>query len=988
MFASRLRDGAARSTGQPLIVAAIALTVAAPLAAQQTGQVVGRVISGQSREPMSNVQISIAETRLGQLSAADGSFRIDNVPAGARTVVAQLIGYGGERQSVNVAAGQAVTVVFELYLSAVQLEGVVVTGTGIAAQKREVGNSIELITSGEIETIGAVNFEDLLRGRAPGLSVTGTTASPGAGSDIVLRGVNSVNGRNTPLIYIDGVRMPSGRLEDSTGEAQEHATFLGDIRPEDIERIEIIKGAAASSLYGTDASAGVIQIFTKKGSPGAPRWTLSVDQGFQRVGHIGPDLDPTGLHVNDCTRQFRFDPAAMDFVIDDTPDPGCPASGSWLRNAYVQDYSVSVRGGNEDVTYFASGGYGDAEGVVPENRATDLNARANFAFHGFRNFEISLHNFYTRRNIDWIPNGDQTEGLLYNVARGAEGETPDNDDALVLDMDQNQVINHFNSSANINWTPRDNLRHRLTFGLDYSNSHFITQRPWLFWNNPEGTRTIDIENRRLITVDYAGSWNHALPLDLGSTLSFGIQYNQGEHLGNRTDVQGFLGPGSKVIENAEEITNVNEDRSATENGGFFVQEQLGWRNRLFVTGGFRADTHSSFGKDYRRDTYFTIYPKVQATYTLSDHTFWPDWFETFRLRAAYGESGEAPPANGSVTIFEASSLADENNLGFIIANIANPRLGPERAREYEGGFDGSLLGGRFVFTATGYYRETTDGLIFVAPPASNGIAENIPQNVGTWKSQGVEMGANAILLDAPGARFSVQANYQHNRTEMVDLGDPQFDEFSFNYLNAYRVGRPIPSLYGIRLENPDAIGELPMESAADTFFYGPSRPPHEIGLGATLTLFDRLTFDAYGVGQYGHMLYDDLAQELAQDGLWPGCWEINERVKADDFADIPTRDIWRCSEDYGAFRNESWFEKADYFRLQTASLRYRLPESWMPGNIASATLQLRATNLFTLTGFSGLYPDALLRPTEQTARGNGYLLPPPRTYTLNLRVTF
>ena len=124
------------------------------------------------------------------------------------------------------------------------------------------------------------------------------------------------------------------------------------------------------------------------------------------------------------------------------------------------------------------------------------------------------------------------------------------------------------------------------------------------------------------------------------------------------------------------MTNYNEDRNATEGGGFFIQEQIGWRNRLFVTGGLRADTHSAFGEEYTRDVRFTIYPKAQATYTLSDHNFWPDWWETFRVRAAYGESGEAPPANGSVTVFEASSLADENNLGFIIQNLANRALGP------------------------------------------------------------------------------------------------------------------------------------------------------------------------------------------------------------------------------------------------------------------------------------------------------------------------
>ena len=731
---------------------ALALSVLGSHVSAQTGTVTGTLINGETGEPLSNVQLSLDGTDLGALSTNNGRFLILNVPDGQSELVAQLIGYREERRTVTVSAGEPSVVDISMYPQAVEMEGMVVTGTAIAAQKREVGNSISLVTADELGYAGAINLEDALRGRASGVSITGASGTAGAGSDILLRGTNSVNGRNRPLVYVDGVRIPAGTLEDATGSASEHATFLGSIREEDIDRIEVIKGPAASSLYGTDASAGVIQIFTKKGAPGAPRWTMNTRQGVQRIGHVGPSIDPTGLRVNDCTRQFNHSLEDGYFFNRDEQgsfiaDPGCPASGSWLRDAHVQDYSLSVRGGGEDVTYFASGGYGITEGVIAPNQSEDVNVRANLTFSGFENFQINLNNFYTRRDIAWIPNGDNAEGLLFNVARGDEGETPENDDSAVLDLTQDQVINHFNSSANIDWTPMDNMRHRLTFGLDYSNSHYVTQRPWLFWNNPLGTRTVDIENRRVITMDYAANYRFQLPKEFSATSSAGAQYIQYEHLGNRTDVEGFIGPGAKVLENAEEVTNYNEDRDATENGGFFAQQQFGWKNRLFVNAGFRADTHSSFGREYTRDVRFTIYPKAQATYTLSDHEFWPSWWETFRLRAAYGESGEAPPADGSLTIFEASSLADENNLGFIIDNLANPALGPERAREYEVGLDASLFDGLLALNGTAYKRTTFDGLIYV---------ESIPQNVGIWQSKGIEVGADFLVFEG----FSSPRKYQ------------------------------------------------------------------------------------------------------------------------------------------------------------------------------------------------------------------------------------
>lgn len=1014
-FAMRPRPAPGRRCNPANVLSGAAALAAALLAgplSAQTGTISGVLTNGETGEPLSNVQISLEGTGLGTLTNNQGRFLILNAPAGEREVVAQLIGFREERRTVSLGSGESSLVDISMYPLAVELEGVVVTGTAIAAQKREVGNSISLVTSDELLYSGAINLEDALRGRALGVSITGASGTAGAGSDILLRGTNSVNGRNRPLIYVDGVRMPTGTLEDATGEAQEHATFLGSIREEDIERIEIIKGPAASSLYGTDASAGVIQIFTKKGSPGAPRWTMNMQQGLQRVGHVGPSLDPTGLRVNDCTRQFTHSlEEGYHFNRDESgsliPDPGCPASGSWLRDAHVQDYSLSVRGGSEEVTYFASAGYGVTEGVIDPNASEDVNVRANFTFSGFENFQINLNNFYTRRDIAWIPNGDNSEGLLYNVARGDEGETPDNDDSAVLDLTQDQTINHFNSSANIDWTPLDNMRHRLTFGLDYSNSHFITQRPWLFWNNPLGTRTVDIENRRVITLDYAGTYLFELPGNFTSTTSAGAQYNQFEHLGNRTDVEGFIGPGAKVLENAEEVTNYNEDRDATEGGGFFLQEQIGWRNRLFVNVGLRADTHSSFGREYTRDVRFTMYPKAQATYTLSDHEFWPSWWETFRLRGAYGESGEAPPADASVTIFEASSLADENNLGFIINNLANLRIGPERAKEFEGGFDASLFDGILALNGTAYYRRTFDGLINVAPAPSSGIAESIPQNVGIWDSRGIEVGLDFLVFEGFSSRVSVNANYQYNHTRMVELGDPQFEQFSFNYLNSYRKDRPIPALTGKQMCNPDEMGALPIytddddcildgveiANHPDTFFYAPSRPPHEASVGFRATLFDDFILDAFGVAQVGHWLYDDMAQELAADGLWPECWPINDAVNAGVAAEDPSlysmytaKEIGRCWENESD--NEDWMEPADYLRLQAVSLSYRMPREWLPGGLTGATIQLRATNLFTWTRFSGLYPDGLLRPAQQTARGNGYILPPARQLSMNLRVNF
>lgn len=254
------------------LIWALVLFTAAPLLAQ-TGEITGTVVSGGTGLPLADVQLSVSGTQLGAQTNQDGRFVIADVPVGEHQLVAQLIGYGEESATVTVTAQSAVTVELELRTRAVELEGLVVTGTAIAAQKREVGNSISLITAEQIESIPGMGVEGILRGRTLGATVSGSANQPGAGSRLMLRGVNSVNGRQEPLVYVDGVRVMSDAWESSNGSLQgaESVTGLTGINPTDIERIEVIKGAAASTLFGTEASAGVIQIFTKRGRAGEDR---------------------------------------------------------------------------------------------------------------------------------------------------------------------------------------------------------------------------------------------------------------------------------------------------------------------------------------------------------------------------------------------------------------------------------------------------------------------------------------------------------------------------------------------------------------------------------------------------------------------------------------------------------------------------------------------------------------------------------------------
>ncbi|MGH7711565.1 MAG: carboxypeptidase regulatory-like domain-containing protein, partial [Gemmatimonadaceae bacterium] len=270
----------------PPTVIAIALTATA-LDAQQTGTISGRVVAEGSSQPIEGAQVYLVGATLGTRTAANGRYTIANVPPAQYRVRAQMIGFRPMEQPATVVAGQTLTIDYVMKQQAIALDALVVTGTAGTARAREVGNSISQIDLTTVQP--PANVGQLLQGRAAGMTVMPSSAGAGSGSMIRLRGNVSVAMSNQPLVYVDGVRIRSDGYQRNvppTGSAlrsgNDVASPLNDINPNDIDRVEVIKGAAAATLYGTEAAAGVIQIFTKSGRTGTPQWSVSVDQGFVR----------------------------------------------------------------------------------------------------------------------------------------------------------------------------------------------------------------------------------------------------------------------------------------------------------------------------------------------------------------------------------------------------------------------------------------------------------------------------------------------------------------------------------------------------------------------------------------------------------------------------------------------------------------------------------------------------------------------------------
>jgi TonB-linked SusC/RagA family outer membrane protein len=974
--------------------------------AQNTGTVTGLVRDATTLAPLAGAQVAVEGTGVGGLVNNVGRFLLLNVPAGTQTVNVTMIGYAAGSETVSVTAGGTATLDFEIREQALALEGVIVTGTAGQARRREVGNSIESVSASDIAVAAITDVSNVLQGRAAGVSISGTDGQVGSGSEIRIRGNSSISQSNRPLIYVDGVRMENDALM-SADEGAAGTMAIDGINPNDIDRIEIVKGPAATTLYGTEAAGGVIQIFTKRGSAGAPAWAVTVDQGMQRMGHQGPqtaadvkpmsnyftrnnlDVYPTGdynvdyllpaegeignangLRLNDCA---SGDPMSQYPTIDGYgAEPGCPESGSWFRDASMQRYNLSVRGGGETATYFVSGRWADENGVVDPQGQQSYNLRTNVQFQPMDGLDVSLNNMYTKRNITWIPNGNNASGLFLNVLRGERGYTPGNDDSLVMFNDIATNQSQWVTSASIGWTPTANFSHRLNFGMDYTYVDFVDFKPYDNYENPLGDRENDQYNDRNMTFDYNGSWRTDVMDGISSSFSWGGQvYEEFSWRLNGFDSD-FAGPGDQLLGDGTD-QDVNESRLTVRSGGFFLQEQIGFGDRLFLTGGIRWDGFSTFGSGFG----LAAYPKIAGAYTISDESFFPEGlFDAFKLRAAWGKSGRAPGAFDAVKIYEATQ-ADEVVPALIIGNLGNSELGPEISEEVELGFEASMFDGRISMDFTKYDQTTTDALVGVQEAPSFGTEEATLRNIGETTNNGYEAVLNVNAIRSDNIDWNVNFSYSSNESEITDLGPLQ------NAGGNLQLGFPIGVEYDPVVMNPTAVGAA---ESTELAVLGVVFPQEIIALGTRMTFSQALTLDVLFESQVGHSRTIGIGWATARRETWPHCFGIQNEFNANGRTNLTPNQVVTCVPgkiDWGA-----WTQDADFIKLRSASLSYRLPDDLIPGT-RSVSLSLQGKNLWQSTDYQGLDPEATDRGLDRGEYAFEYYnMAPPRILILNMQVNF
>ncbi|MGQ0646084.1 MAG: SusC/RagA family TonB-linked outer membrane protein [Gemmatimonadaceae bacterium] len=891
---------------------AAAMTHVPSLSAQQTaGTVEGKVVEGGSNRPLAGVQVFVAGTPLGTVSANDGSYRITTVPARQVEIRARLLGYAPAARPLVVTAGQVASANFELQLSALQLEQVVVTGSGQATEVKRLGNTVAVVQVPPDMPIADVSA--LLTAREPGISAVTSAGLTGQGARIRIRGNASITQSNEPVVFVDGVRINSGGGQTSR---------LDDIDPATIERVEVLKGAAAATLYGTEASNGVIQIFTKKGSTGSPKWTFSAQQeGIQFPDRVDPNAGYARTQARaDSLAQFWNIPGLRPFQVFEVPI----WNDYFTETGAASTLAAQVDGGGPNVSYFASGRFQTEDGPIggesvgpARDNLRRVQSLANISLVPFNSLRLGVRSgFFNVYN--GIPGGGIIGNSIYGtyaltgyarpevancnlssyVAPGqcsGPGNPFGNAAFMSVRESLQQIteerINRTTGSVNATYTPHNEVSVDLTGGWDvtardaFSFSRFRYDIDLYTQNNIEGSRSVSASNTRMLTLDGKASWNRNVTSDLSSAFVAGLQVFNERATASSGSSTSLPGPGIEVVGAGGLNIVVGESFQTQINGGYFAQEQLGYKNVAFLTLGGRYDFASAFGSNAPG----VFYPKASLSVVPSDLASWnsPLGLNTLRLRAAWGQSGRQPGAFDKFTTF--APIRGELGAGLVPSQLGNQDLKPEIATEIEGGFEAGLFGDRLGLNATVWKRRVDDLLVARQFPVSGGFRRSQLDNIGQVDATGYELGARAYAISTPTLQLELNANAAWLEQTMTSLGGAPNLKTNAGYIRHrvfLKAGAPLGAIYTPRLATTcPGGGTTPANNSLGKpiVCYGPDQFPISLnGNGRAATRAELLAYLAQS---------RDLKTTAVQNALRPlladfdGSGNVSEQLVGDIFPD-------------------------------------------------------------------------------------------------------
>ncbi|MEN9382719.1 MAG: hypothetical protein RI940_1602 [Bacteroidota bacterium] len=1021
------------------------LTLLSGLSFTSYAQVVvsGKVTNQKDNSPIEGISIVIKGTKKGANSDNNGNFSISHNANAAFTITASGIGFKSQDISVD-PKGNTKNISIVLTEQYSKLDEVVVTGTSAGTTKRQLGSYVSSVSADDLTKGATSNVLAALQGKTAGAQITQNSGDPAGGISVRLRGISSVLSSSEPLYIVDGVIINNATNRvTNTSANYDGGSFVGtigqsrmvDINPADIERVEVLNGAAAAATYGSRANAGVIQIFTKRGKSGAPKVTFSSTYTSSSLRKkLDVNQSPTKFGgPTDGVGALTQDVITAPFATTKTNVTRYDYQDYIFRTAAGTDNNISISGGTDKTKYYFGGSYFMNQGIIKNTDFQRFGFRSNIDQTINKWLSMSLGLNYTRSGANEKPDGQSffsptnsvtIIGNFHDIwARDANGNIKAvgergriNPVSVIEDIKQQQVTSRIISNLGVKMKPIKNLTIDYLMGIDNYSQNGTTYIPPFAYNaNPAfygGGLTLDptqngyastaANNFFQINHDLSANYNVNITNDLVSTTQLG--YSQQYEKNNYALLQGRgFAPFIETVNGASTVLPGVDDRSEVSVTGTYVQQNFKYRNNFFVTGAIRRDGSSVFGKNQRNQTY----SKASASYVISSTEFWKNLslsksIDLLKVRVAYGESGNLTGigAYSRFNSYSSNSFLSRSALNSS-STLANENVKPERQAEIEYGLDLGMFNNRVGLTVNVYNKKVTDLLINRQLAPTNGFG-SLLDNFGSLENKGYEIMLSLTPIQNKNLKWEMTTIYNQNENKALKIGQ-SLTLLSTNAGAPVAIieGQPIGVFYGTYFaRNADgslltnAAGIPQTAKGTQTSVLNPTETKDAAGLPTGSVLRKVIgnpnpKFTASFVNEVSFKKWSLRAQIDMVNGVDVFNADFRTRQGVGNGKVAEQEQTGQIPRGYisGVYGIEEWrVDKGDYVKLRELSISYNVGKVAFANNLS---VNFSGRNLISWDKYNGYDPEVNSGGQSTILRGIDFgATPIPRTFSFGIKADF
>ena len=965
------------------------------------------VVKDQTGETVIGASVMEKGTTNGTITGIDGDFSLNMSPNG--TLVVSFVGY--KTQEVQVKGQKQLQVV--LSEDAEMLDEVVVIGYG-TMKKSDLTGAVSSIGNKDIKDSPVSNLGQAIQGKISGVQIV-DAGKPGDNVSIKIRGLGSINNCD-PLVVIDGVPTDLG---------------LSSLNMADVERLDVLKDASATAIYGSRGANGVVMITTKRGTEGKGKLAVSANYSFQNATNV-----PSLLNA------AQYAELSNDMMVNSGRNPNpewanpseLGAGTDWmdelLRTGVMQNYTVSYSGGNEKSHYYVSGGFLDQSGIVKSVNyrrftfqsnsdaqvlkwlkfSNNITFSADTKKSGSYNIGDALKALpiYPVKNEDGSWSGPDGNSEWYGSTRNPIGPTE-------LNKSQTDGYNFLaNLTAELTFTKW--LKFKSTFGYDAKFWFIDNFTPKYNW---KPTPTEETSRYKSDNKSFTYLWDNYFLFDhtfaekhrVGLMAGMSAQWNTNDYLNAQKNV--FMFDNVHEMDNGEEMYAIGGNETEWALLSYMARVNYSYEDRYLLTATIRRDGSSRFGKKHRWGTF----PSVSVAWRASQEKWFPknDYINDLKVRAGYGVTGsQASVGNYSYLASYNTSvypfgISSGNQTALVSSTLANPYIHWEEVAQTNIGFDASLFNSRVMFSFDAYLKETRDMLVKASIPITSGFEDTTTTytNAGKVRNQGIEMSLHTINLTGElGWETNLTATYNKNKIKDLNSDVPYYiNQINNSYVTMLAKDYPINVFYGYVtdgiFQNQSEVNTHAVQPGAepgdirfrdlnndgvindsDRTVIGNPNPSWLFSMNNSLS-YKGFELSVFLQGIAGNKIYN--ANNIDNTGMaaaYNQTTDVLKRWQGEGTSNSMPRAVFG-DPNQNTRVSDRFVENGSYLRLKNITLSYTFPKQWLQkAQIENARLSLSCENVATIPGYSGFDPEVGINGIDQ----NRY--PISRTFSLGLNFNF